>query len=106
MSTPAPPRPPLTRERIVRAALELVDRSGLDALTMRRLGAALGVEAMSLYKHVPNKRAILDGIRELLIADFAASLPIEPATRWRDDLARFARAYRSVGRPSVGPPKR
>ncbi len=96
MSTEPPARTPLTRERIVRAALELVDGSGLDALTMRRLGAELGVEAMSLYKHVPNKEAILDGIRELLIAEFAAALPTSPATGWRDDLARFARAYRAA----------
>jgi AcrR family transcriptional regulator len=82
----------------VRAALELIDEGGLGALTMRRLGSALGVEAMSLYKHVANKEAILDGIRELLLADFAASLPSEPADGWREDLARFARAYRALGR--------
>jgi TetR/AcrR family transcriptional regulator, tetracycline repressor protein len=98
MSTEPPARTPLTRERIVRAALALVDEAGLGALTMRRLGAELGVEAMSLYKHVAGKEAILDGIRELLIAEFAATLPPGPATGWRDDLARFARAYRSVGR--------
>lgn len=98
MSTEPPARPPLTRGRIVRAALAIVDESGLDALTMRRLGAALGVEAMSLYKHVPNKEAILDGIRELLLEEFAATLPPGPAAGWRDDLARFAHAYRTVGR--------
>lgn len=98
MSTPPPPRQPLTRERIVRAALELIDEAGLGALTMRRLGSALGVEAMSLYKHVANKDAILDGVRELLLADFAESLPSDPGVGWRDDLARFARAYRALGR--------
>jgi AcrR family transcriptional regulator len=98
MSTLPTPRRPLTRERIIAAALALVDASGLDALTMRRLGASLGVEAMSLYKHVPNKEAILDGIRERLLAEFSATLPAAPASDWRDDLARFARAYRAVGR--------
>ncbi len=98
MSTQPLPRRPLTRDRIVRAALDLIDEGGLDALTMRRLGAALGVEAMSLYKHVPNKDAILDGVRELLLGDFAASLPRAPAGDWRDDLRRFARAYRALGR--------
>lgn len=98
MSTSPRPRAPLTRDRIVAAALELVDADGLDALTMRRLGTRLGVEAMSLYKHVPNKEAILDGIRERLLAEFAATLPAAPAASWRDDLGRFARAYRAVGR--------
>lgn len=98
MPTGASHRVPLTRERIVRAALALVDESGLDALTMRRLGALLGVEAMSLYKHVPNKEAILDDIRQLLLAEFAATLRPAPALDWRDDLARFARTYRAVGR--------
>lgn len=108
MDEPTPPAPggaapegrrtPLTRERVVRAALALVDAEGLDALTMRRLGAELGVEAMSLYKHVPNKEAILDGVRGLLVAEFAAALPREQAAGWREDLARFARAYRAVAR--------
>ena len=54
-------RRPLTRVRILKAALRLVDREGLKALSMRRLGHALGVEAMSLYNHVPNKAAVLVG---------------------------------------------
>jgi TetR/AcrR family tetracycline transcriptional repressor len=55
-------RLPLTRERIVAAALTVVDREGLPALNMRRLGAELRVEAMAVYKHFPNKRAVLDEI--------------------------------------------
>ena len=98
MSTAPEPRAPLTRERIVRAALDLVEEQGPDALSMRRLGAALGVEAMSLYKHVDGKDAILDGIRALLIEDFAARLPRDPLGDWREDLAAYARAYRAVGR--------
>jgi TetR/AcrR family transcriptional regulator, tetracycline repressor protein len=93
-----PRRPPLTRERIIRTALSLIDEGGLERLTMRRLGGELGVEAMSLYKHVAGKEAILDGVRELLLADFAEALPAEPPADWRDDLARFARAYRALGR--------
>lgn len=50
----------LTREEIVDEALRLVDEEGMEALSMRRLGAALGVEAMALYRHVPNKEALLD----------------------------------------------
>jgi AcrR family transcriptional regulator len=64
-----PPRSPLTKERVLQAAVELADRDGLDALTMRRLGADLGVEAMSLYKHVANKEGILDGIVELVVGE-------------------------------------
>lgn len=98
MSTAPDPRVPLSRERIVRAALALVDEGGPEALSMRRLGAVLGVEAMSLYKHVAGKDAILDGIRGLLIEDFAARLPAGAVGDWRADLAAFARAYRAVGR--------
>jgi AcrR family transcriptional regulator len=98
VSTAPEPRAPLTRERIVRTAMAIVDEQGPEALSMRRLGAVLGVEAMSLYKHVESKEAILDGIRALLIEDFAARLPAEPAGDWREDLAAFARAYRAVGR--------
>ena len=53
---------PLSRDRIISVAVELVDRNGLDALSMRKLGAALGVEAMSLYNHVENKDDVLDGM--------------------------------------------
>lgn len=62
-----PARPPLTRNRVLHAAVDLADREGLGRLTMRRLGAELGVEAMSLYKHVANKGQILDGIVELIV---------------------------------------
>ena len=55
----------LTRERVLEAAVELADQAGLERLSMRRLGDALGVEAMSLYKHVANKGEILDGITEV-----------------------------------------
>lgn len=58
-------RPPLTRERVLRTAMDLADRDGLDALTMRGLADELGVEAMSLYYHLPNKSAILDGVVEV-----------------------------------------
>ena len=59
----------LTRERVLRAALLLADCGGLDALTMRRLGEELGVEAMSLYKHVANKEDLLDGMVDLVFAE-------------------------------------
>jgi len=66
-------RRPLSRARIIRAALEVIDREGLEALTMRRVAARLGVEAMSLYHHVPSKDAILEGVFDLAVAE--AELP-------------------------------
>ena len=58
-------RKPLNRDRIATAALELVDREGLDALSMRKLGKALGVQAMSLYRYFDSKDALLDGIQSI-----------------------------------------
>jgi AcrR family transcriptional regulator len=65
-----PRRDPLTRQRVIRAALEIMDREGLEAVTMRRIGRELGVEAMSLYNHVRDKEDILDGICEEVLAEF------------------------------------
>ncbi|MGK5636788.1 TetR/AcrR family transcriptional regulator C-terminal domain-containing protein [Streptomyces sp. URMC 126] len=84
----------LTRERILDAAVELVDREGLKALTMRRLGAALGVEAMTLYHHVPNKDALLDGLVERV---FAGAAPVDDAADgWRPWLRAYAGALRAA----------
>lgn len=54
------PSKPLTEDRIVETALEIVDSQGLEGLTMRRLGAELGVDPMMIYRHVPNKEGLLD----------------------------------------------
>jgi AcrR family transcriptional regulator len=62
-------RKPLSRERILAAALELVDEQGIDALSMRKLAQSLGYEAMSLYNHVANKDDLLDGILDLVLAE-------------------------------------
>ena len=63
-------RIPLSRDRVLRAALELADGSGAEALTMRRLGEKLGFEAMSLYRHVANKNDLLDGMLDLVLAEW------------------------------------
>ena len=86
-------RPALNRERILEAAVELVDRQGLDALTMRRLGTELGVEAMSLYKHVANKDEILDGMLEFVVGQIA--MPDEDAG-WKESMRQRAISARSV----------
>ncbi|MDQ3303151.1 MAG: TetR family transcriptional regulator, partial [Actinomycetota bacterium] len=67
-------RRPLSRRRVLEAAVGLADREGLEALSMRRLGRELGVEAMSLYNHVPNKEALLDGMVEVLLAEMEVSV--------------------------------
>jgi AcrR family transcriptional regulator len=99
----APPRAPLDRQRILNAALELVDRDGLEALSMRKLGAALGVEAMALYYHVPNKAALLEGLAELVLAQLP--VPEPPYGDWTDVIRGSARAFRDLGiqHPNVFP---
>ena len=61
------PQVPLRKERILQAAIALADEGGIESLTMRRLAAELGVEAMSLYNHVANKDDVLDGIIDLVV---------------------------------------
>jgi len=68
---PVKRREPLSRERVLRAAIELADAEGLEALTMRRLAKALGVEAMSLYNYVKSKDELLDGILEAVAEEVA-----------------------------------
>ena len=86
-------RKPLTRQRVLQAAVDLADREGLDALTMRRLGAELGVEAMSLYKHVANKDGILDGIVEVVVAQIETP---SSGADWREAMERRAISARDV----------
>lgn len=85
--------PTLTREQIVSAAIGIVDREGLKALSMRKLAAELGVGAMSLYYHVPDKSALYDLILDAIMGEFDpggddASAPVD------ERLARIARSLR------------
>ena len=86
-------RTPLTRERVLRAAVRLADKDGLDALSMRRLGQQLGVEAMSLYKHVANKDEILDGMVDAVFAEI--DLP-DAGTDWRTAMRERAISARQA----------
>lgn len=86
----------LSAERIVEAALALIDRDGLDRLSMRRLGTDLGAGATSIYWHVPNKAALIDLIVDRLMEETAAELRVESGTPWRAQLAGYARALRTV----------
>ena len=80
-------RVPLSRERVLHAGLELADASGVEALTMRRLGEELGFEAMSLYRHVANKQDLLDGMLDLVLAEW--QLP-EGDDDWKDAIRSSA----------------
>jgi TetR/AcrR family tetracycline transcriptional repressor len=88
----------------VEAALALIDEAGLSALSMRKLGARLGVEAMTLYHYVPNKDALLDLVVER-VAMSAAAAGASTSADWRDRLAHFARRYRAqlISHPKVLP---
>lgn len=84
----------LTRDRILDAALGLLDEGGAAALSMRRLGTALGVDPMAVYRHVDGKRGILLALAE---REYAA-LPAPPAElAWDDRVRRWAHALRDLG---------
>src|SRR6266550_6352913 len=76
-------RLPLTRDRVLEAAIRLADEGGIESLTMRKLARELGVEAMSLYNHVANKGDLVDGIVELVVGeiDLPATADWETAIR-------------------------
>jgi AcrR family transcriptional regulator len=86
-------RPVLTRDRILRAAISLADRDGIESLSMRKLGHKLGVEAMSLYNHVRNKVDMLDGMVDLVFSeiDFPPS-----GVNWRTAMRQRAISVHQV----------
>jgi AcrR family transcriptional regulator len=94
------PRLPLTRERVLRAAVDLADARGIESLTMRNLGHELGVEAMSLYNHVANKEDVLDGVVAVVTGEVLAAVDeIEPpssAAEWKPAMRRRILAAREV----------
>lgn len=89
----SPGRAPLTRERVLGCAVAIADAQGLGALTMRSLAQALGVKPMSLYHHVANKEAILDGIVDVVFAEMDVPTP---GGDWRAELAGRAASARAV----------
>jgi AcrR family transcriptional regulator len=86
---------PLQREQIVRTALALVDRDGLKALSMRRLGAELGVDPMAVYYHLPNKQALLDAIVEAVMASIDLTID-NPKASPENRILAAACAYRDA----------
>ncbi len=87
-------RPPLTRQRIIQTALRLMDEEGLEAVTMRRIGRELGVEAMSLYNHVSDKEDILAGVVEAVMATF--EFPDDEHADWAERARAAAREWRRL----------
>jgi AcrR family transcriptional regulator len=89
------PRPDgkVTRELVLTTALEIIDRDGADGLSMRRLARALNRDPMILYRHAPNKAALLDGVAETVLAQ----LTVDPADPdWAGQLRAVARDYRAL----------
>ena len=91
-------RVPLSRERIVSAALAFIDEHGLPGLTMRKLGQELGVEAMSLYRYVPGREDLLDAMVERMIDEMRDDEEVlyEARDGWQDFMIRLAHGVRRV----------
>jgi AcrR family transcriptional regulator len=97
----------LGRQRILNAAVEFIDREGLPRLTMRRLGGFLGVEAMALYRYVPSREDLLDGIVETVLDQLHhdPEVHLRAEHGWQDYLQRLAHGVRRVAlaHPAVFP---
>ena len=92
-------RTPLSKERVLRAAVELADSSGIEAVTMRKLAAALSVEAMSLYYHVASKEQLLDGMVDAVIAeieDECGGFTVPTDVKWKAALRKRIMTAREV----------
>jgi AcrR family transcriptional regulator len=90
-------RAPLSRDRIIEAAMCYVDANCLDDLSMRRLGGELGVEAMSLYRYFPSKAQLLDGVACHALGSLELPPPGE-TTDWEPHVRAFARSFRRIAR--------
>jgi len=94
--SPTPARAPLSREAIVEGALRVLDRDGLDGVSMRAVAQELGTGAASLYWHVRNKEALLELAVDRVLGEIA--LPPADPTRWQEQLKEVARTTRAVFR--------
>jgi AcrR family transcriptional regulator len=95
---PQSARGALSRERVLGMAMDLADAEGLATVTMRRLAAELGVEAMSLYYHVPGKEGLLDGLVDAVVAEIERAIAhhAEPGEGWRAEVRRRCLSAREV----------
>lgn len=92
----------LNADRIVEAGMVLLDRDGLEGLSLRRLGAELGSGATSVYWHVPNKEALLDLLVDRLMGEAADETRHDPGATWRAELAAHSLALRAVLQRHIG----
>lgn len=93
------PRVPLSRDRVLRAAVKLADDSGIESVTMRKLAAELGVEAMSLYYHVANKEQLLDGMVDAIVGeieDDCGGFAVPEGVQWKIALRKRILTARAV----------
>jgi AcrR family transcriptional regulator len=106
-SPPGTARTPLDRRRVLAAGLEFIDQHGLEALTMRRMGAHLGVEGMALYRHVTGREDLLDGVVDLVVDELYGDpeVYLAPQHGWEDYLQRLAHGVRRIAlaHPAVFP---
>ena len=95
----------LTRQQIVEVALEIGDREGLDAVSVRRIAAELGVTSMALYRHVHDKNDLISAMLEAVMADVDLTVGILPTMAWQDQVRRLLRnaAEGHTARPVVLP---
>jgi AcrR family transcriptional regulator len=86
----------LSRARIISAAVDLIEREGVEAVSMRRVAALLDCGVMSLYNHVPSKAALLDDVAERVVSgiEFTAM----PCASWQEQVRAQARAFRAIAR--------
>jgi AcrR family transcriptional regulator len=90
-------RQPLGRELILREAVRFIDQRGQDRLTMRRLGAELSVEAMALYRYVPGREQLLDGVVDYVMNElYETTMTAERAATWQEYLQQMAHGVRNV----------
>lgn len=86
----------LSRDTIIRTAIEMIERDGDDAVSMRRIAAELRYGVMSLYNHVPSKEALLDAVAERVLGEFDFSA--DPGADWRDQARALVRTFRQLSR--------
>jgi len=93
IDTRVPPSTAISREQVLRAALAIVDLEGVEALSMRRLGRALGRDPMAVYRYAETKTALLDGVVELVLSELTVDSTDDD---WQSQLREVARRYRAI----------
>ena len=100
-----PSRPLIDRERVLKTALDIIDRDGLEAVSIRRIGSELGVDGTSLYHHFTDKDAILQGVRLLALRESHVGDPPVASESWQEYVRRMTTGYRAslLRHPNAAP---